>query len=543
MKRSTLLLPLLLAFSALHAQNIGINANGAAPNLSAMLDIDVSAIAGTKRGLLIPRMTSAQRIAIPAPATGLLVFDQTFNQFWYFDGVVWMPFVSGNPGWTILGNSGTNIATNFLGTTDNMDFALRTNNIERMRVLAANGRVGIGVIPVLAQLEVNSGGIFDAIAGHSTNVGGYLGRETNITFGTPLQTLQGAGVYASNPAAGYTSTFAQSTGAANVAAAIAFSSVWIAQYNYVENAASSVFNPPGTYSQLNNSSTTLGGFQSAYQGYSNKGTVAGNAGYTVGDNETANAQNQDAIGVIGSAYSSSAFTHAGGYFQGFDYPGVVGAYAYVGGTTNGNITLRKITGTGSVAEIVPTPGHGRVTLIAPESPEYWYQDYGTVHLQNGHAHVDLDPILADVIMVDDQNPIRVFCSPVDLPMFNGITVTNRTATGFDLVEINAGTHSGTIDYQLVAKPKTNFGEGRFPQAPGPVWLKPDQEPASAKAANQPQAGHVFHWPADWNAYGYDVDKLIPIGQRVPAGPHAGKFKVAEGVFMDHIPAQSPEAKR
>ena len=41
--------------------------NGAAPNPSAMLDIDASALVGTKRGLLIPRMTAAERIAIPAP--------------------------------------------------------------------------------------------------------------------------------------------------------------------------------------------------------------------------------------------------------------------------------------------------------------------------------------------------------------------------------------------------------------------------------------------------------------------------------------------
>lgn len=34
----------------------------------------------------------------------------------------------------------------------------------------------------------------------------------------------------------------------------------------------------------------------------------------------------------------------------------------------------KITGTGAVAEIIPTANHGRVSLMCPESPEYWYQD-------------------------------------------------------------------------------------------------------------------------------------------------------------------------
>lgn len=82
------------------AQNVGINANGAAPHPSAMLDVDVSAIAGTKRGLLIPRVTSAQRVAIPSPATSLLVFDTTTNSFWYFDGTVWVGnFVEVDPTW------------------------------------------------------------------------------------------------------------------------------------------------------------------------------------------------------------------------------------------------------------------------------------------------------------------------------------------------------------------------------------------------------------------------------------------------------------
>lgn len=45
--------------------------------------------------------------------------------------------------WTILGNTGTTVATNFLGTIDNNALAIRTNNTEKVRVLT-NGNVGIG---------------------------------------------------------------------------------------------------------------------------------------------------------------------------------------------------------------------------------------------------------------------------------------------------------------------------------------------------------------------------------------------------------------
>ncbi len=97
------------------AQNIGINPNGAAPHASALLDVDVSALpANGKKGLLVPRMTTAERTAIAAPAEGLLVYDTSLDQFWYFDGIVWLSVTAGNL-WSTRGNAGT-ASTNAIGT-------------------------------------------------------------------------------------------------------------------------------------------------------------------------------------------------------------------------------------------------------------------------------------------------------------------------------------------------------------------------------------------------------------------------------------------
>ena len=63
---------------------------------------------------------------------------------------------------------------------------------------------------------------------------------------------------------------------------------------------------------------------------------------------------------------------------------------------------------------------------------------------NGKAHVDLDEILADIIVVDENNPIRTFFTPQDMLYFNGAAVVNQTKTGFDIVELNGGSHSGKI---------------------------------------------------------------------------------------------------
>ncbi|MCA6437432.1 MAG: hypothetical protein IM600_17380 [Bacteroidetes bacterium] len=123
------------------SQNVAINATGAAPAASAMLDIT-----STTSGLLIPRMTTAQRTAIAAPATGLKVYDTTTGTFWYFNGIVWVQLLNTSTGWSTTGNAGTLLGTNFLGTTDNVGFSLRTNNTERIRVLNT-GEIGLTGVP------------------------------------------------------------------------------------------------------------------------------------------------------------------------------------------------------------------------------------------------------------------------------------------------------------------------------------------------------------------------------------------------------------
>lgn len=57
------------------------------------------------------------------------------------------------PFWKTLGNSSTNSGTNFIGTTDNVSWRVRTNNTERM-VVDSLGRVGIGTTQPLYKLDI-----------------------------------------------------------------------------------------------------------------------------------------------------------------------------------------------------------------------------------------------------------------------------------------------------------------------------------------------------------------------------------------------------
>ncbi len=74
--------------SNLFSQNVGINTDGSAPDNSAMLDIK-----STTKGLLIPRMTLAERDNIQNPAEGLFIF-QTNNSpgLYYFYNTEWHKF-------------------------------------------------------------------------------------------------------------------------------------------------------------------------------------------------------------------------------------------------------------------------------------------------------------------------------------------------------------------------------------------------------------------------------------------------------------------
>ncbi len=93
--------------SKLEAQ-VAINSSGNDPDNSAMLEI-----AATDKGLLIPRLTQAQRDAIPFPATGLLIYQKSGAQgFYYYNGAAWLPLLGGNGAFVSVSGLTTSINPN-----------------------------------------------------------------------------------------------------------------------------------------------------------------------------------------------------------------------------------------------------------------------------------------------------------------------------------------------------------------------------------------------------------------------------------------------
>jgi hypothetical protein len=86
----TFLTALLIASGA-YAQNVGINSNGSAPDVSAMLDVS-----STDKGFLAPRMTVAQRDAMPAKTAGLLIYQTDSSPgYYYYTGSAWLKLDAG----------------------------------------------------------------------------------------------------------------------------------------------------------------------------------------------------------------------------------------------------------------------------------------------------------------------------------------------------------------------------------------------------------------------------------------------------------------
>lgn len=144
MKKNILLFSFIIFTTTLFAQ-VGIGTT--APAAGAALDVT-----STTKGILVPRMTQAQRNLIASPATSLLIYQTDATPgFYYYNGSAWVSFASS--GWSLTGNSGTNPTFHKIGTTDAQDLKIVTNNTEAMRI-TSSGNVGIGTTTPSTKLHV-----------------------------------------------------------------------------------------------------------------------------------------------------------------------------------------------------------------------------------------------------------------------------------------------------------------------------------------------------------------------------------------------------
>jgi hypothetical protein len=111
----------------------------------------------------------------------------------------------------------------------------------------------------------------------------------------------------------------------------------------------------------------------------------------------------------------------------------------------GHTGLSVVSGT---KNCVTRTSQGPRFMYCEEASEVWFTDYGFGELVNGRAKVKIDPLMAETVNLDERYYVFVQSNSEDC---RGLAIVNRSATGFDVVELNGGSSSGEFSYRLVAK--------------------------------------------------------------------------------------------
>ncbi len=175
------------------AQSVGIATTAITPDASSILEVQ-----STTKGVLVPRVAlTSTNLAGPvaSPATSLLVYNTATAGagatavtpgYYYNAGTPaapnWVRFMNSGRAWETIGNYGTSPATNWLGTNDAQDLAIRTNNTERMRILSG-GNVGIGTTAPSQNLHVVGNSLVSQIMYVNSTVGGVIHYGNTGLFG------------------------------------------------------------------------------------------------------------------------------------------------------------------------------------------------------------------------------------------------------------------------------------------------------------------------------------------------------------------------
>lgn len=159
---------------------ISINATGASSHPSAMLDIQ-----STDKGILIPRMATAQRSVIASPATGLLVFDTDTGSFWFYDGTAWADLSSDSGD---ADTDWTETANGIYHNTGNVAINTSTiNNNSNLYIARPSGDYGASKAGIYAYRagagDAANGGSSWSIGGVDAAIKGYSFYGNNYTAG------------------------------------------------------------------------------------------------------------------------------------------------------------------------------------------------------------------------------------------------------------------------------------------------------------------------------------------------------------------------
>jgi len=153
--------------------------------------------------------------------------------------------------------------------------------------------------------------------------------------------------------------------------------------------------------------------------------------------------------------------------------------------TNGNLHITgNLTVNGMKSSTAKLQDGREVALYAVESPENWFEDFGSAELNNGVAWVPLDASFAQTVNATVNYHVFLTANGDS----NGLYVARKTAAGFEIREHAVGTSNIAFDYRIVAR-RRGYETIRLLQVPERKTLEALRPPLRM-ATSQPRVEPV-----------------------------------------------------
>ncbi|MDH5404920.1 MAG: hypothetical protein OEZ30_04380 [Candidatus Aminicenantes bacterium] len=175
-------------------------------------------------------------------------------------------------------------------------------------------------------------------------------------------------------------------------------------------------------------------------------------------------------GVYGFA-TSSGYINYGVYgeswsTEGYGVYGINTAGGYVGYFDGKVHVTGDFTVGGAKTCVQPIDNGKKVLLYAMESPEIWFEDFGSAQLVNGQAVVPIEKIFAQTANIE--MGYLIFLTPIG--ECNGLYISRKDKNSFEVRELGGGTSNISFNYRIVAK-RRGYEEVRFEE-----FTEPEQPP-------------------------------------------------------------------
>jgi hypothetical protein len=166
-RKLVLLLVSLLGTGMLATAQLKIGDNPTSIQKSSILELE-----STRQGLLLPRLSDTAAINLLTPPNGMIIYLTADQSLRIRSNGSWKKLASmadAMANWSTTGNTGTDSASNFIGTLDGKPLTFKTDDSARM-IISSEGNVGIGTTTPSAKLNVDGTVKFENLGASTTDV-------------------------------------------------------------------------------------------------------------------------------------------------------------------------------------------------------------------------------------------------------------------------------------------------------------------------------------------------------------------------------------